>query len=277
MQSHLDIFDLATGTIRTVWSSDKLFEAPNWDPDGQSFLINGDGRLWRIGIDGSGPWKVPTGFATACNNDHGISPDGSLIALSHKTDGLSTIYTVPAAGGTPTRISAKQPSYWHGFSPDGKTIAYCCRRRPDQYDIAISAVTGGSETQLTGCDQFEGHNDGPDYSPDGAWIWFNSDRDGHAQIYKMRPDGSEVTRITHDRSVNWFPHPSPCGTHILYLAYPTGTCFHPRNLDVGLRLMSPDGTSLREVARFNGGQGTINVPCWAPDGSAFAYMRYGPS
>ncbi|MGB8815607.1 MAG: hypothetical protein WCC57_20710, partial [Paracoccaceae bacterium] len=75
--------------------------------------------------------------------------------------------------------------------------------------------------------------------------------------------------------VNWFPHPSPCGGHVLYLAYPAGTVGHPRDRPVALCLMDPEGGNRRQVLAFNGGQGTINAPCWAADGSAFAYMRFG--
>jgi len=276
MRSSLEIYRIATGQTEVVWQSRDLYEAPNWDPDGKSFVINGMGRIFRLPVTGGDPVQIDTGYADGCNNDHGISPDGKTILISHKPgDEGSVIYSLPATGGTPRRVTPKAPSYWHGWSPDGEQIAYCARRA-GRYEICVSRVDGADEVQLTGVGGDEGHNDGPDYSPDGAWIWFNSDRSGRAQIWKMRPDGSDVTRMTDDGFVNWFPHPSPCGTHVLYLAYPEGTLYHPRDLDVGLMLMSPDGSNAREVARFNGGQGSINVPCWSPDGSAFAYMRYGP-
>ena len=137
-----------------------------------------------------------------------------------------------------------------------------------------SEFPGGDELQLTGRAGFEGHNDGPDYSPDGQHIWFNSDRTGHAQIWRMTVDGNDPVQITHDGRVNWFPHPSPDGAHVLYLSYPPGTEGHPADKPVELRLMDPKGQDSRTLAAFKGGQGTINVPCWAADGRAFALVKY---
>ncbi len=45
---------------------------------------------------------------------------------------------------------------------------------------------------------------------------------------------------------------------------------------MALVLSDPEGGNRRRVREFTGGQGTINVPCWAPDSSAFAYVRYEP-
>jgi Tol biopolymer transport system component len=270
MASVLEVHEVATGSVREVWRSGALFEAPNWSPDGQWLVINGAGLLYRLPVTGGTPQRIDTGFATACNNDHGFSPDGAWIGFSHRTEAGSSIFMVPSGGGEPRAVTPVNPSYWHGWSPDGMRLAYC-GQRARRFDIFTCAVDGSDERRLTAD---AGHNDGPDYSPDGEWIWFNSDRGGHAQIWRMRVDGSDLGQMTDDTFVNWFPHPSPCGRHVLYLAYPPGTLEHPRDRDVGLRLMNPDGTGMREVARFNGGQGTINVPCWAPDGSAFAFMRY---
>lgn len=276
MRSSLEVYTLATGQTRVVWQSDALFEAPNWDPGGATLLINGNGRLFRVPVRGGEAVAVDTGFADDCNNDHGISPDGKTILISHKPgEEGSVIYALPSEGGVPQRVTPKAPSYWHGWSPDGGRIAYCALRN-GRYEICTSELSGDDEVQLTGVGGDEGHNDGPDYSPDGQWIWFNSDRTGHAQIWKMRPDGSEATQVTDDALVNWFPHPSPDGRHILYLAYPVGTLYHPRDLDVGLVLMDPDGGNARRIVEMFGGQGSINVPCWSPDGSAFAFMRYAP-
>ena len=93
----------------------------------------------------------------------------------------------------------------------------------------------------------------------------------------MRPSGSGVERITDDERVNWFPHPSPDGTHVLYVSFPGGTQGHPANKEVVLRLMRPDGSESRDIYRLNGGQGTTNVNGWAPDSRRFAYVAYPTS
>ena len=269
MRSSLEIYDLSTRRSRVLWQTDDLIEAPNWHGDGW-LLVNRDGRLLRVPLDGGAVTVIDSGHAVACNNDHGFSPDGTQIYLSSHVDKLSTLYRVPVAGGVPVQVVPEVPSYWHGVSPDGTEIAYCARRG-GRYEIC---VRNGAEVQLTGRDGDEGHNDGPDYSADGDWIWFNSDRTGAAQIWRMRRDGSEVQRMVTSDTVDWFPHPSPDGVHVLYLAYPAGTLFHPRDLPVQLRMMPQAGGESWPVLDLFGGQGSINVPCWAPDGRAFAFVRY---
>ena len=269
MRSSLEIYDLAAGQSRVLWQTDDLIEAPNWHPDGW-LLVNRDGRLLRVQLDSGAVTVIDTGDVVACNNDHGFSPDGGHIYLSSHVSGASTIYRVPAAGGQPQQVVPDVPSYWHGVSPDGIEIAYCARRGT-RYEICVMRQ---AERRVTGRTADEGHNDGPDYSACGTWIWFNSDRSGHAQIWRMRRDGGDVQRMVVSETVDWFPHPSPDGAHVLYLAFPQGTQFHPRDRQVQLRLMPQQGGESRPLLDLFGGQGTINVPCWAPDGSAFAYVRY---
>ncbi|WP_428428956.1 TolB family protein [Pararhizobium sp.] len=274
MRSSVEIYTIASGQTRVVWQTEQLVEAPNWSPDGQSLVINGDGLLYRLPLAGGEPRLIDTGFARTCNNDHGISPDGKTIVISDKTEyGASTIYTLSADGGLPRQVTLNRPSYWHGWSPDGKTLAYCGIR--DQvFDIYTIPVGGGEETRLT---FGEGRNDGPDYSPDGEWIYFNSSRTGRMQIWRVRPDGSDVTRVTDSAYGDWFPHPSPDGKHLLVISYDGDVFDHPRDLDVRLRLMDPDGGNARDLFELFGGQGTINVPNWSPDGQEFAFVRYQPA
>ena len=278
IRSELMVHDLNAGTDTVVYQSSELIEAPNWSPDGRYLLINGGGLLYRFDLATRQIQQVDTGFAVTLNNDHGISPDGRWIVVSDKTEfGLSCIYVIPAAGGAPRRVTENLPSYWHGWSPDMKTLAYCARRE-GIYGVYTCAVDGTGEQRLT---PQVGHSDGPDYAPDGAWIWYNSSATGTMQIHRMRSDGSNDAAMTTDNRVNWFPHPSPDGKSLLYLSYPPGTEYHPRDLPVELRLLdlqqkSP-GTAPRTLVRLFGGQGSINVPCWAPDGNRFAYMRYYPA
>jgi Tol biopolymer transport system component len=274
IRSSVETCDISTGRTSVIWQTPDLVEAPNWSRDGRSLIINGDGLIFRLGLDGkTGPERIDTGFAVNCNNDHGLSPDGSLLAISDKTEnGQSTIYLLPASGGTPVLRTPVNPSYWHGWSPDGATLAYCAQR-DGRFDIHTIPVTGGNETRLT---HGEGHNDGPDYSPDGTWIYFNSSRSGTHQIWRIRPDGTGVERLTHDGFADWFPHPSPDGRHVLMVSYDSDVPDHPRDRNVRLRLMNPDGSGLRDLFPLFGGQGSINVPNWSPDGKAFAFVRYHP-
>jgi Tol biopolymer transport system component len=272
LASRLSVFDIEKGAAEAVLVTDRLIEAPNWTNDGSSLIVNGSGRLYRVPLNTPELQEIETGFALDINNDHGISPDGKSLVISDSTEfGTSCIYTLSIKGGAPTRVTENVPSYWHGWSPDGGALAYVGKRH-ETFQVYTCAREGGSETQLT--DGFE-HCDGPDYTPDGRWIWFNGERAGEVQLWRMRADGSNLQRMTNDSLVNWFPHPSPNGRHVLYLAYEAGTRGHPAMQSVELRLMPSEGGEPTTLLRLTGGQGTINVPCWAPDSGRFAFMSYG--
>jgi len=247
------------------------FEAPNWSRDGKIFLFNGNGRIYKLPVTGGTPELLDTGSQIHCNNDHGISPDGTQLAISDQTkDGKSRIYILPVSGGTPRLVTPLAPSYWHGWSPDGKMLAYCAERN-GQFGISTIPVDGGEETRLTTA---PGLDDGPDYSPDGKYIYFNSERTGRMQIWRMKPDGSEQTQITSDDYNNWFAHPSPNGQWMVFLSYAKDVTGHPPNKDVLIRLMSLSDRKIQVLAKLFGGQGTINVPSWSPDSQNVAFVSY---
>jgi Tol biopolymer transport system component len=275
LRSSVEIFNIRTRKHRVVWQTERLFEAPNWSPDGRHLMLNSEGLIYRLPIEaGALPQLLNTDFAQLCNNDHGISPDGKLIAISDKVEfGKSAIYVLPAEGGTPRLVTRNLPSYWHGWSPDGQRFTYCGIRN-DLFDIYTIPVEGGDETRLT---FGEGRNDGPDYSPDGRWIYFNSSRTGRMQIWRIPANGGEAERITDSPYGDWFPHPSPRGDKLLVLSYDGDVFDHPRDLHVRIRLMDLDGSNADTLFELFGGQGTMNSPCWSPSGDEFAYVRYFPA
>jgi len=271
MRSTLCIYELAGGTVEQVLATNRLIEAPNWAPDGASLIVNGEGRMFRVPLDAPALDPIDTGHATACNNDHGISPDGNRLVISDSTDtGQSCILVLPITGGAPRRVTEQVPSWWHGWSPDGSTLAYVGRREGN-FGIYTIGVDGGAEQHLI---SGGGHYDGPDYSTDGAWIWFNSDRGGSMDLWRVPVTGGVAEQMTADDRVNWFPHPAPDGRSVLYLSYQPGTEGHPRDRDVELRLLDTADGTIRTLLALFGGQGSINVPCWSPDGSRFAFVRY---
>jgi Tol biopolymer transport system component len=271
MPSEICTYDLVTGDVSVVLCVEGHVEAPNWHPEGY-LLVNGGGRLFRVPLGAPELVPVDTGVAVGLNNDHGISPDGRWIALSDKEEtGQSCIYVMPVGGGALRRITQRVPSWWHGWSPDGERIVYAAARGGGPVLVYGCVLDGSDERCLTpGFD----HCDGPDYSADGAWVWFNGEREGRVDLWRVRPDGSAMERMTDGETVDWFPHPSPDGSQVVFLAYPPGTQGHPGGLEVALCLMPQEGGPVREVLRLFGGQGTINVPSWAPDGRAFAFVRY---
>jgi len=198
-----------------------------------------------------------------------------MLGISDQSQpGGSAVYTVPLAGGTPKRITANAPSYMHGWSPDGKTLVYTGGRGKDtpEFDIyAMNADGSGTERNLTNS---KGLDDGPEYSPDGKFIYFNSVRSGSMQIWRMKPDGSEPEQITSDGWNNWFPHVSPDGQSVVFISFPTDVApaEHPYYKHVLLRVMPAGGGPVRVVAYVYGGQGTMNVPSWSPDSRMIAFV-----
>ncbi len=273
IQSTLETIAIASFDRRVVYQTDSHIEAPNWTPDGSTLIYNSRGLLYKIPVEGGTPELIPTGFAKRINNDHGISPDGTQLVISDGTEtGRSLIYTLPIEGGDPKKITPLSPSYWHGWSPDGKTLTYCAERN-DNYDVYTIPVEGGKEKRLTSA---EGLDDGPEYSPDGQYIYFNSVRTGTMQIWRMKADGSDQEQLTTDELNDWFAHPSPDGKWIVYVTFgkdvPAGS--HPPEKDVMLRIMNLETKKVRIMAKLFGGQGTINVPSWSPDSEHVAFVSY---
>lgn len=270
--STLETITLSSKDRRVVWWTTNLIEAPNWSRDGAKLYFNGRGRIYHLPVAGGEPQLLDTGFAIKCNNDHGISPDGTQFVISDQSQGdqRSRIYTLPIGGGTPKLITEAGPSYWHGWSPDGKTLAYCAERNTE-FDIYTIPAGGGTETRLTTA---KGLDDGPEYSPDGQFIYFNSDRSGRMQIWRMKADGTQQEQVTSDEWNNWFPHLSPDGRWIVFVSYEPDVKGHPANKDVMLRLLSMRDSKIEVLAKLFGGQGTINVPSWSPDSSKLAFVSY---
>ena len=271
--SNLEVMDVATGVRKIVYTAPDSFQAPNWTKDGKALIYNRNGRLYRFDLAKKTPAEIDTGFAVNNNNDHVLSFDGKMLAISHhsKDDGnASIVYTLPVNGGTPHKVTAKGPSYLHGWSPDGKYLVYT-GGRSDEYDIYKISVRGGEETNLTNT---KGLDDGPEFTPDGRYIYFNSTRSGTMQIWRMKPDGSDHEQVTNDEYNNWFPHISPDGRWIVFLSFlkDVSPADHPFYKHVYIRLMPVATMKPKVIAYVYGGQGTINVPSWSPDGKRIAFV-----
>jgi Tol biopolymer transport system component len=266
---------------RVVVTGAEKMEAPSWSRDGKTLLFNRDGRLWTVPADpaaGGEPSAVNMGDASDCTGSHGYSPDGKWLAATCTTQGNPgrRVYIAPAggigsSGGDEPRIVTANPnSYFHSWSPDGKTILFT-RSANGNLNIFSIPAEGGEETALT---TGTGVNDDPDYSPDGQHIYFNSDRAGGMQIFRMRRDGTQVERMTFDGRRNWTAHPSPDGKSVLILSYASDVTGHPANKDVTLRILDVGTGKVRDLVEIVGGSGTDNVNNWAPDGAHFAFVSY---
>ena len=275
--SRLEILSLGDRSRRIIHESEGRLEAPNFMPDGKKLLYNADGFLFTLPVEGGTPQKLNTGFADRINNDHGISFDGKMLAISHQREGLtgggSTIYVLPLQGGTPKQVTEKTPSYWHGWAPNGKEVVYVGQRDGKTYDVYKMNIGGGKEIKLTSTPE-GAHVDGPEYSPDGKFIYFNASFSGTMQLWRMKPDGSAQEQLTFDEYNNWFPHISPDGKWIAFISFSPDISpnDHPSYKRVMLRLMPVGGGAPRVLAYLYGGQGTINVPSWSPDSKYIAFV-----
>ena len=276
--SYIQTVDITTGDIETVSIIKDHFEAPNWHPNNY-LILNHRGGLYTLDLLSKKMNQLNTGVANANNNDHGISPDKKWLAISNNAKNdtsrksyKSAIYILPVTGGEPRRITPEVPSFWHGWSADGKTLAYCAERNGN-FDIYSISIDGGKEKRLT---ETEGLDDGPDYSTDGKYIYFNSYRTGHMQIWRMHTDGSNPEQLTFDENSNWFAHPSPDNKWIVYISYTSDEKqSHLFGKQVILRLMNLETKAIKDITPvFYGGQGTINVPSWSPDSKKLAFVAY---
>ena len=273
--SILETVDVHTGARTVLKTFDYVIEAPNWTQDGRTLVYNSRGRIYTYELATGEIQEVHSGYAIDCNNDHVLSPDNTEIAVSHFTfeDAVSRIYILPLEGGSPVLVTENGPSYLHGWSPDGRRLAYCAERG-GQYDIYTISVDGGPETQLTNT---PGLDDGPEYSPDGKYIWFNSTRTGLMQVWRMGVDGSDPTHMVVEEANCWFPHVSPDGSWVVYIAYGVNDVApgdHPPNKHVELRRVPASGGKSKTILKLFGGQGTMNVNSWSPDNRRIAFVSY---
>ena len=272
--SRLEIIELDTALRLVLHTEADSLQAPNWSADGKSLIYNRNGRLYRFDLSTRAVSGIDTGFAIHNNNDHALSFDGARLGISHHSpdhDGESMVYTLPSTGGIPRLITKQSPSYLHGWSPDGRWLVYT-GGRDGNYDIyKIRSDGSGEEIRLT---RDASLDDGPEYSPDGRYVYFNSARSGKMQIWRMKADGSAQEQVTRDEFNNWFPHISPDGETIVYLAYMPDVDAedHPWYRHVYLMSLSVEGGEPKVLANLYGGQGTINVPSWSPDGRFVAFV-----
>jgi Tol biopolymer transport system component len=236
------------------------------------------GSLYKIPVTGGQPEKLNTGTANRLNNDHGISFDGKLLAISHSRQGMqgggSTVYILPLEGGEPKMITDRTPSYFHGWASNNREVYYVAQRDTSIYNVYKCDINGGKEVQLTF--NKSNHVDGPEGSPDGKYIYFNGSMTGTMQLWRMKPDGSDQEQLTFDDENNWFPHISPDNKWIAYISFPNNIPpdSHPAYKRVSLKIMPAAGGAPRVLAYLYGGQGTINVPSWSPDSKQIAFVSY---
>jgi TolB protein len=284
--SNIEIMDMATHNSRIVLRSPDSLQAPNWTRDGKALVYNANGLMHRFDIGTGKTMPLKTGIAVNNNNDHVLSWNGKLLGLSShvkRPDGsnYSTIYTVPVGGADKATLitdTDQGHSYLHGFSPDDRTLVFTGQRDPAMranspkiLNLYTIDVASKKETQLTHTPALD---DGAEYSPDGKQVYFNSNRTGLMQLWRMAADGKNQVQLTFDRFNNWFPHVSPDGKKIVFISFmdDVDPYEHPFYRHVYLREMPIEGGAPKVIAYLYGGQGSFNVPSWSPDGKRIAFV-----
>lgn len=249
-------------------------QSADWAPDGKSILVYENGRIERIPYltpDGGGPPQaIDVSGLLGCSGNFGLSPDGKLLAVScsRVQGGPHQVYLLPAEGGGAPRLltHGARASFFHAWSPDGKTVAFT-RGSASHADIFTVPAAGGRETRLTR----DTLNDGPVYSPDGHFIYFDSSRSGTTQIWRMGADGSDAEQITDDGSLNSSPHISPDGNTLAFLSQPLGA--HGRLGPAVIEVMRLQDGLIQRVVGLSGDRGSFSMQPWGND-KRFAFITY---
>ena len=273
-------------TLQTISTNDQFrramvvrsvptyLQSPNWAPDGKSIYVHEAGRIQKIPYlnppGGGPPQAVDTAGLVGCSGNFGLSPNGKSLAVScaQAKGGQHDVYVISTAGaGTPRKVTdGAVSSYFHAWAPDSQTIAFT-RGSADKADIFTVPVDGGTAVRLTN----DTVNDGPDYTPDGKFIYFDSARSGLLQIWRMKPDGTGAEQITDDAHNNSSPHVAPDGKSIAFLSQPPVA--GPDITDAALKVMSTGDGLIRTVAQFQGNRGSFSMYGWG-DATHLAFVSY---
>lgn len=127
-------------------------------------------------------------------------------------------------------------------------------------------IDGSDQHPIT---SFDYDSDAPSWSPDGQWIFFTSNREGNYDIYKMRWDGSDISRLTTDPRKEYWPRMSPNGLQIVYSVEFGADNYYQ------LFVMNADGSDSQNISNSQMGE---YLASWSPDSRwlVYSYCR-GPN
>tara|TARA_R110002167_G_scaffold65757_23_gene186065 strand:- start:2153 stop:3400 length:1248 start_codon:yes stop_codon:yes gene_type:complete len=99
---------------------------------------------------------------------------------------------------------------------------------------------------------------------------------GTNQVWRKKSDGTEDRQMTYDLDHAWFPHVSPDGKWVAYLAFPhdSNPASPGRYQSVNLKLLPTDGGSAKSIAYFYGGKGSFENYAWHPDSKSLVFVSH---
>ena len=195
---------------------------------------------------------------------------GGILAFAREASDQRDIYLVNADGSQLTALT-DDPGWdnWPSWSPDGTQLAFTCRERISGLGGGICAINadGSNRRQLSNSNDWE-----PSWSPDGRHVVFASQRDGNPEIYMMKADGSNETRLTHDPEDDWQARWSPDSTRLAFVSARDG------EWEIYLMDVSDGGIAGdSQLVRLTDNEVRDGFPDWSPDGTqiVFSSMRDG--
>ncbi len=260
---------------------------------GVLFETNRDGNLeiYLMNPDGSQPMNLTNHPDT--DTFAAWSPDGTKIAFVSRRDGNNEIYVMNADGSNPTNLTHHPDSdYFPVWSPDGDRIAFSTDRESigpilsvnpmaiiPEFNLEIFVMNPDGSGQIN-VSNHSGWDSFPSWSPDGAHIVFQTDRDDDGgiillgiipadlgqEIYVVEANGDNPTNLSNSPENDTYPAWSPDGSKIVFESYRDG------NREI--YTMNPDGTG---QTRLTNHPDSDMLPSWSPDGSwiTFHSMRDG--
>ena len=276
MQTVIEYLNIETGEVSELLSTNVRMSTPTWFPDCETLLSNVYGRLHQFSRADPRLKLVDTQYLNDVHCDYGLSPNGMELALTNKcSNGVARIYIRDMQTGEVRVVVNQSPAWFHGWSPDGTHLIYVCVRN-NQWTIAQTRADGSGKEQIVlRSDEFSSTIlDGPEFSPDGRYIWFSSDRSGTMELWRQELATGESEQMTDDIGANFFPHPSPDGAHVCFLKKKCVRGDWREDGMVELWLLSSNEKNPIHLRTVYGGKGTLNLPSWSPAGDGFAYARY---